>query len=85
MVDWSRSHDVGNPMTFWVLPQSCSKVLARSSVSSLADDKLADPAAVQARMAELDSSICERIGDSISDEEVDPDLLADLLPTVWAG
>jgi hypothetical protein len=59
---------VGNPMTFWVLPQSC-KVLARSSVSSLTDDELADPS-VQARMAELDASIHEKIGDSISDAEV---------------
>jgi hypothetical protein len=73
------AHDVGNPMTFWVLPQSC-KVLARSSVSSLTDDELADPS-VQARMAELDASIREKIGDSISNEEVDM-ALADLLPTI---
>jgi hypothetical protein len=64
------THDVGNPMTFWVLPQSC-KVLARSSVSSLTDDELADPS-VQARMAELDASIREKIGDSVSEEEIDP-------------
>jgi hypothetical protein len=44
------------------------------------DDELADPA-VQARMAELDTSIREKIGDSISDEEVDPEL-AEVLPTV---
>ena len=73
------AHDVGNPMTFWVLPQSC-KVLARSSVSSCTDDELADPS-VQARMAELDASIREKIGDSIPDAEVDP-ALADLLPTI---
>jgi hypothetical protein len=42
------------------------------------DDERADPA-VQARMAELDASIREKIGDSVSDEEVDP-ALADLLP-----
>jgi hypothetical protein len=66
-------------MTFWVLSQSC-KVLARSSVSALTDNELADPA-VQARMVELDASIREKIGDSISEEEVDP-ALATLLPTV---
>jgi hypothetical protein len=68
-------------LLFWVLPPSSYKVLARSSISSLMDDdEPADPAA-QARMAELDASIRENIGASISDEEVDPEL-ANLLPTV---
>ena len=34
------AHDVGSPMTFWVLPPSC-KVIARSTVTPLMDDELA--------------------------------------------
>jgi hypothetical protein len=63
------AHDVGNPMTFWVLPNTC-KVLARSTVWSLTDDEKADPL-VQAQMANLDVSICEKIGDSVSKKEID--------------
>jgi hypothetical protein len=73
------AHSVGNPMTFWVLPQTC-KVLARSTVWSLTADDKADPA-VQALMVDLDSSIHSKIGDSLPDNEVDPELL-DLLPSV---
>jgi hypothetical protein len=53
-------------MTFWILPASC-KVVARSTVSSLTEDEKADPV-VQTRMAELDLSIKEKIGDSLKDE-----------------
>ena len=60
------AHDVGSPMTFWILPASC-KVIARSTVSSLTEDERADPI-VQTRMAELDPSIKEKIGDSLKDE-----------------
>ena len=73
------AHDVGSPMTFWVLPASC-KVIARSTVSSLTEDEMADPV-VQARIAELDASIKEKIGDTISEEEVEPDLVG-LFPEV---
>jgi hypothetical protein len=66
-------------MTFWVLPASC-KVLARSTTWSLTEDEKADPK-VQAQMAELDVSIREKIGDSIPDDAVDPEL-AMLLPTI---
>jgi hypothetical protein len=66
-------HDVRSPMTFWVLPASC-KVIARSTVSSLTKDEMADPV-VQARIAELDASIKEKIGATILDEEVDEDLV----------
>jgi hypothetical protein len=62
------AHDVGSPMTFWVLTASC-KVIARSTVSSLTEDEKADPV-VQTRMAELDLAIKEKIGDSLRDEEV---------------
>jgi len=66
-------------MTFWVLPASC-KVLARSTTWSLTEDEKADPM-VQAQMAELDVSIHDKIGDSIPDDAVDPEL-AMLLPRV---
>jgi hypothetical protein len=69
-------------MTFWVLPHTCcnKQVLALLTVSSLTEDKLTDPA-VQARMAELEASIREKIGDSVSDAEVDP-VVAAMLPSV---
>jgi hypothetical protein len=67
------AHDIGNPMTFWVLPNTC-KVLACSTVWSLTDDEKADPL-VQAQMAYLDASICEKIGDSVSKKEIDAALV----------
>ena len=73
------AHDVGNPMTFWVLPPSC-KVIARSTVWSLTEDEMQNPV-IQTQMAELDASICDKIGDSVSDQEVDEDLVGQF-PTV---
>ena len=73
------AHDVGSPMTFWVLPTTC-KVLARSTVSALTDDDLANPV-VQTRIVELDEEIKSRIGDSLSEEELNPELTG-LLPEV---
>jgi hypothetical protein len=35
------AHDMGNPMTFWVLPALC-KVLARLTTWSLTEDEKAD-------------------------------------------
>jgi hypothetical protein len=67
------AHDVGSSMTFWVLTASC-KVIARSTVSSLTEDERADPV-VQTRMAELDLSIKEKIGDSLRDKEVSADIM----------
>jgi hypothetical protein len=67
------AHDVGSPMTYWILPASC-KVVARSTVSSFTEDELNDPV-VQAWIAKLDLSIKERIGDTLSDEEIDGDLV----------
>ena len=49
-------------------------------MSSLTEDEMADPV-VQARIAELDASIKEKIGDTIPDEEVDADLVG-LFPEV---
>ena len=73
------AHDVGSPMTFWVLPASC-KVLARSTVTPLTEDEMADPI-VKARILELDLAIKERIGDSIEDDNVDEELIG-LFPEV---
>ena len=67
------AHDVGSPMTFWVLPASC-KVIARSTVVSLSEDERADPV-VQQRMAELDLSVKEKIGDTLEENELDPELV----------
>ncbi|KAI2501803.1 Reverse transcriptase (RNA-dependent DNA polymerase) [Fragilaria crotonensis] len=73
------AHDVGSPMTFWVLPASC-KVIARSTVSQLSDDELADPI-VKNRMVELDLAIAEKIGNAITDDAMD-DALIGLFPEV---
>ena len=73
------AHDVGSPMTFWVLPQSC-KVLARSTVTAVTEDELSDPI-IQGRIAELDLSIKSKIGDALKDDEIDEELLA-LLPEI---
>jgi len=74
------AHDVGNPMSFYLLPPSC-KVLARSTVWSLMEDERADPI-VHGLMAELDAAIQEKIGDTVSDQAVDPDMMgiAPLIP-----
>jgi hypothetical protein len=40
------AHDVGSPMTFWILPALC-KVIVRSFVTALLDDKKADPVVQQ--------------------------------------
>jgi hypothetical protein len=74
------AHDVGNPMTYWVLPNTCKVVLARLTVWSLTDDEKADPL-VQAQMADLDASIRSKIGDAIPDKEVAEDLVG-LFPQV---
>ena len=73
------AHDVGSPMTFWVLPQTC-RVLARSTVTSLTEDELSDPV-VKARIVDLDLSIKAKMGDSLKDDEIDEDLV-DLIPHV---
>jgi hypothetical protein len=73
------AHDVGSPMTFWVLTLSC-KVIARSTVTSMTEDEKASPE-VQAKVAELDAAIREKIGDTLPDEEVNGDLVG-LFPEV---
>jgi hypothetical protein len=66
-------------MTFWVLPQTC-KVLAQSTVWSLTADDCADPV-VQALVADLDSLIRLKIGYSLPEKEIDPEL-AQLPPSI---
>jgi hypothetical protein len=73
------AHDVGSPMTFWVLPQSC-RVVARSTVTPLTDDKLSSPV-VQGRIAELDMAIKAKIGDTLKDAEIDQELL-EIMPEI---
>jgi hypothetical protein len=73
------AHDVGGPICFWVLPKSC-KVIARTTVHSLTADEMADPA-VRVQISELDSAIHSKIGDTIADTDMDPDLQG-LLPHV---
>jgi hypothetical protein len=73
------AHDVGSPMTFWILPQSC-KVLARSTVTPLTEDELKNPE-IQGMLAELDISIKSKIGDTLADNEIDNELIG-LYPDV---
>jgi Reverse transcriptase (RNA-dependent DNA polymerase) len=71
------AHDVGSPMTFWVLPASC-RVIARSTVSQLTEDELADPV-IKNRIAELDLAIAEKIGNAVDDVD---DALIGLFPEI---
>ncbi len=71
------AHDVGSPMTFWVLPASC-RVLARSTVFPLTQDELGDPL-VKAKLVDLDLSVAEKIGNLV--EDVD-DALIGLFPEI---
>ena len=73
------AHDVGSPMTFWILPASC-KVLARSTVFPLTEDEANDPL-IKAKMLELDLAIKEKIGDSVKDDDVNDNLIG-LFPEV---
>ena len=73
------AHDVGSPMTFWILPASC-RVIARSTVFPLTDDELNDPL-VKVKIVELDLAVAEKIGDSVKNEDVD-DGLVGLFPDV---
>ena len=73
------AHDVGRPMCFWVLLRSC-RVVARSIVQALTEDDLADPA-MRVQIAELDAAICNTIGDTVQDNDMNPELLG-LLPHV---
>jgi hypothetical protein len=67
------ARDVGSPMTFWVLPQTC-KVLARSTVTPLMEDELKNPE-IQGLIAELDTSIKSKIGDTLVDDDIDNELI----------
>jgi hypothetical protein len=67
------AQDVGSPMTFWVLPASC-RVIARSTVSQLSDDELADPI-VKNRIVKLDLAIAKKIGNAIADDALDHALI----------
>ena len=71
------AHDVGSPMTFWILPASC-RVLARSTVFPLSQDELEDPL-VKSKLVELDLAVAEKIGNSIADVD---DALIGLFPQV---
>jgi hypothetical protein len=73
------AHDVGSPMTFWILPASC-RVLARSTVFPLTKDELDDPL-VKARLVELDLAVAEKIGNSVENDDVDEALIG-LFPEI---
>jgi hypothetical protein len=73
------AHDVGSPMTFWVLPASC-KVVARSTVFPLSQDEMADPL-VKSRLVELDLAVTEKIGNSVHNDDVDHALIG-LFPEI---
>ena len=73
------AHDIGSPMTFWILPASCI-VIARSTVFPLSQDELADPL-VQTRLVELDLAVAEKIGNSVHNNDIDHALIG-LYPEV---
>ena len=67
------AHDVGSPMTYWVLPASC-RVIARSTVFPLSEDEMADPM-VQTKLVELDLAVAEKIGNSVYNDDIDEALI----------
>ena len=67
-------------MCFWVLPKSCRVVVARTTVQAPSADDMAN-LAVRVQITELDSSIRDKIGDTLEDDELDPDLQG-LLPHI---
>ncbi len=66
------AHDVGQAMTFWILPKSC-RVIARSSVQAVSEDDLA-LIETQTELAELDLAIDAKIGDKVTDKNLPPDV-----------
>lgn len=56
------AHNIGSPMTFWILPASC-QVLARSTVFPLSQDEFRKPL-VKSKLVELDLDVAEKLGNS---------------------
>jgi len=66
------AHDVGGPLTYWVLTEKC-KVVARSSVTPLTELELKEPL-IRAQAVTLDDAIKAKIGKHRTDEEVEEEL-----------
>jgi hypothetical protein len=66
------SHDIGGPLTYFILPKSC-KPIARSSVTPVTPEELLEPAN-KALAEELDKAIDEKIGKFRTDKEVAEEL-----------
>jgi hypothetical protein len=66
------SHDIGRPLTYFILPKSC-KPIARSSVTPVTPEELLEPAN-KVLAEELDKAIDEKIGNFRTDKEVAEEL-----------
>jgi hypothetical protein len=66
------SHDIGGPLTYFILPKSC-RPIARSSVTPVNPEELLEPA-TKVLAEELDKAINEKIGKFRTDKEVDEEL-----------
>jgi hypothetical protein len=66
------SHDVGGPVTYFIIPKSC-RPIARLSVTLVTPEELLEPAN-KALAEELDKAIDEKIGKSWTDKEVAKEL-----------
>jgi hypothetical protein len=73
------AHDVGQAMTYWILPESC-KPIARSTVWNLTDEERNSPV-IQRLMQDLEEKIVLKIGNTVKDEEMESGL-QDLFPEV---
>jgi hypothetical protein len=66
------SHDIGGPLTYFILPKSC-KPIARLSVTPVTPEELLEPAN-KALAEELDRAIDEKIGKIRTNKEVAEEL-----------
>jgi hypothetical protein len=62
------SHDIGGPLTYFILPKSC-QLITRSSVTPVTPLELLEPAN-NVLVEELDKAIDKKIGKIWTDKEV---------------
>jgi hypothetical protein len=73
------SHDIGRPLTYFILPKSCQPI-SRSSVTPVTPEELLEPTN-KALAEELDKVIDAKIGKFRTDKEVAEELGALLRPS----
>jgi hypothetical protein len=67
------SHDIGRPLTYFILPKSCCLPIVRSSGTPVTPEELLEPAN-KALAEELGKAIDEKIGNFRTNKEVAEEL-----------